>query len=368
MIVADVTSFFAAQAGGIRSYYRAKARWMPALGVECHFVVPGARRESEPFERGWLHRVPGPGLGSGYRAFGDLAALRDVLASIAPDVLEVGSHYVLPQLLAAVAPRRKPARVGFYHADFPTTYVAPALARAPACVRALATRAAWSLVRGQHARYDATLAGSHGIAASLIARGVPRVRWVGLGVDPALADRAMRVETLGRLGYLGRLADDKEIGVVLAAAPLIARATGARIAIAGAGPRAADVHAAAARGEVDAVGVVEDVAGFLDSVDALIVPGRYESFGLAAAEALAAGRPVIAADSGGAAELVTRSGGGLTFAAGSPRALTDAVSALYRMSAPARAALGERGRAHVLATHAWPDVFARVHAIYRELV
>ncbi len=368
MIVADVTSFFAAQAGGIRTYYRAKARWMPALGVECHFVVPGARRESAPFERGWLHRVPGPPLGAGYRAFGDLAALRDVLASIAPDVIEVGSHYVLPQLLAAVAPRRRAARVGFYHADFPSTYVAPAVARAPAFVRALATRAAWALVRGQHARYDATLAGSHGIAASLIARGVPRVRWVGLGVEPALADRPISSGTIGRLGYLGRLADDKEIGVVLAAAPLITRATGARIAIAGAGPRAAEVHAAAARGEVDAVGVVDDVAGFLAGVDGLIVPGRHESFGLAAAEALAAGRPVIAADRGGAAELVRRSGGGLTFRAGSAEALAAAVTDFYRLAPPARAALGQRGRAHVRAHHAWPDVFARVHAIYRELV
>ena len=83
---------------------------------------------------------------------------------------------------------------------------------------------------------------------------------------------------------------------------------------------------------------------FLASLDALVVPSRYESFGLAAAEALAAGTPIVTADQGGAAELAQRSGAGVTFAAGSSAALAAAVIALVREPAPAQ--LGIAQQAH----------------------
>src|SRR5262249_38142756 len=157
---------------------------------------------------------------------------------------------------------------------------------------------------------------------------VPNVRWVGLGVDPALCAPPIEPGRSGRLGYLGRLANEKGIDLVIAAAPAIERATGLRIVIAGEGPAPRMVRAAARRGVVDAVGALprDEVPSFLRSVDALIVPGRYETFSLATAEALAAGTPVIAANCGGAGELVTRSGGGITFTAGDPGALADAVA------------------------------------------
>lgn len=363
MRVLDVGSFFAAGAGGIRTYYEAKARWMPALGVDCHFAVPGERAGSEPFGGGWLHRVPGPPLAAGYRCFGDVGALWRLIRELDPDVIELGSHYLLPQLLAPAV--RRAAVVGFYHADFPSTYVAPAL---PWPLRRAGVAAAWAWVRGQHARYRATLAGSHGVASRLAAGGVPRVRWVGLGVDlERFRPGPRRDGAARRLAYLGRLAADKEVEVVLAAAPAIRRMTGARIAIAGGGPLAPRVAKAAARGDVEALGVIDRAAAaaLLAEVDALIVPGRHETFGLAAAEAMACATPVIAADRGGACELVERSGGGLTFAAGAPGDLAACVAGFYRRGD--RASMGARGAAAVRDAHGWAQVCARVHAVYADV-
>ncbi len=367
MITLDVTSFYASGAGGIRSYYQAKARWLPTLGVECHFAVPGARAGVERLGGGWLHRVPGPPLGAHYRAFGDVAALWRVIDDVAPDVIELGSHYLLPQLLAPALRRRRPAVVGFYHADYPTTYVAPACARLPRALGRAAAGAAWSLVRAQHRRYHATLTGSHAMTRALVTRGVPRVRWVGLGVDPDRFAGDPGRAPRGRIGFLGRLAPDKEVALLLAAAPAITRSTGAVVAIAGEGPLAPAVHAAAARGEVEAVGLVaaDAVPAFLASLDALVVPSRYESFGLAAAEALAAGTPIVTADQGGAAELAQRSGAGVTFAAGSSAALAAAVIALVREPAPARRARAQAGRALIDRELTWPRVCARIHDAYR---
>ncbi|NIA56525.1 glycosyltransferase family 4 protein [Massilia sp. TW-1] len=71
-----------------------------------------------------------------------------------------------------------------------------------------------------------------------------------------------------------------------------------------------------------------------------------------------AGRPVIhAVDAGN--DPVREAGCGLTVAPDDPQAIVDAVLALQALDAPARAALGRRGRAHVLANHAYPVLAQR---------
>jgi glycosyltransferase involved in cell wall biosynthesis len=50
--------------------------------------------------------------------------------------------------------------------------------------------------------------------------------------------------------------------------------------------------------------------------DVVLVPSRYESFGLVAIEAMAAGRPVVALAAGGLAEVVTHDVDGLLAADG----------------------------------------------------
>jgi glycosyltransferase involved in cell wall biosynthesis len=66
-----------------------------------------------------------------------------------------------------------------------------------------------------------------------------------------------------------------------------------------------------------------------------------------------AGCPILhAVDAGN--DPVREAGCGLTIAPDDPQAIADAVLALQALDAPARTALGRRGRAHVLANHAYP--------------
>lgn len=369
MITVDVSSFFSSGGGGgIRAYYEAKARWLTELGIECHFVVPGPQRSTERWGGGWLHRVAGPPLPGGYRAFGDLGELRRAIRDVQPDLVEIASHYVLPLLVASACPGA--AVVGFYHSDFPTAYVRPATEHMPAPVGRAAIAAAWWLVQRHHRSYRATLTGSQAVAAQLVAARVPNVRWVGLGVDPALCAIPLEPVRHGRVGYLGRLAADKEVALVLAAAADIERTTGVRVAIAGDGPGASQVRAAARRGLVDALGPLarSDIPRFLRSIDALLVPGRYETFSLATAEALASGTPVIAARRGGSGELVTRSGGGLTFPPGNSAGLAAAVGALLAMGPTELAALRARGRSYIATLYTWPRVMARIRSVHDSAV
>jgi glycosyltransferase involved in cell wall biosynthesis len=86
---------------------------------------------------------------------------------------------------------------------------------------------------------------------------------------------------------------------------------------------------------------------FLRSLTVFCVPARQpEAFGLYVVEALAAGVPVVQPDHGGFSELIAATGGGRLFPPRDEEALTDALEAMLRAPAQARA-MGEAGRAAV---------------------
>jgi alpha-1,6-mannosyltransferase len=364
--VVDISSFYAA-GGGIRSYYLAKAAALPARGFDCHVVVPGRRAERVALGGATLHRIPGPPLGRGYHLFGALDRLVATIAGLAPDLIELGSHYLLPELIARLNGRAfgRAATLGFYHSDYPDTYVAPRLGRlGPA--GALAGAGAWAWVRRAHRGYAATLVASHHIGDKLRARGVPRVRWVGLGVDP---DRfAPGDDRREGFAYVGRLAAEKGFDDVLAAAPRLAVMSGRPVVVLGAGPLERAARRAEARGHLRlaGLGAPDAVADAMRGALAVIAPGRHETFSLAAAEAMACGTPVLGADRAGNGELLA-AGGGVGFAAGSPDDLVRAAATLLCASPVARRELGRRGRRHILAHHTWGHVIDRLAAIYHEV-
>ena len=120
--------------------------------------------------------------------------------------------------------------------------------------------------------------------------------------------------------------------------------TGARVRLGGARPDAAECVAAA---------------------DVCVVPSRWEeAFCLAAAEPLARGRPVVATRVGAIPELVHDGVTGLLVPAASPPALAAAIGRLLETPELA-AALGNAGRAHLVATHGWPRAVAELVSVLR---
>jgi alpha-1,6-mannosyltransferase len=373
--VVDITSFFSATAGGIKRYYRAKAAHLPPMGVDCHFVVPGADDGSERFEQteATLHRVAGPPLPGNpdYRRFGDRRALAALLSRLTPDVIELASHYTLPGLVRAAARglARPPRLIGFCHTD--PRQVATHLDPVPVVRRAVRplTALGWRFFAWRHRRYDATLLASRHVEEELAARGVGRLHRVGLGVDlevfrpdPAPARRWPPV-----VAYAGRFSQDKEVLLLTRAFDQVHRETGARLHLGGGGPLARRIaRHAASRPHVELRGYLDDpaaVARFLAESDVTVVTGSAESFSLAAAEALACGSLVVAPDAGAARELVQASGAGALFRPGDPGDLARVLVELLRR--PDRAALAERGPRFAGAHLSWEGVMSRIHAVYR---
>lgn len=94
---------------------------------------------------------------------------------------------------------------------------------------------------------------------------------------------------------------------------------------------------------------------------AVLVPSRYEGFGLPALEAMACGAPVVASSSGAHAEVIGTAG--LLVSPDNPLAWKEAAQALYRDDA-LRRRLSEAGRERAL-TYSWDDCARQTLATYR---
>ncbi len=159
-----------------------------------------------------------------------------------------------------------------------------------------------------------------------------RVHLLHKGIDGARFHTAP--ESPGRLvvGFAGALDERKGVPLLMAAWPRVAAASrGAPplLRIAGEGQLRAELAAWRASlpepATVELAGWVEDMPAFHRSLALLAVPSRYEGFGLAAAEAGACGRPVVATRVSSLPEVVRDGETGLLVPPDDPDALAAAI-------------------------------------------
>jgi glycogen(starch) synthase len=168
----------------------------------------------------------------------------------------------------------------------------------------------------------------------------------------------------------GRLEWEKGVQDVIAALPAIRRAhPGTRLMVAGTGSHAgwlADrARAARVRRAVTMLGHVDDaaLASLLGRASAVVLPSRYEPFGIVALEAAAAGAPLVASRAGGLGEVVLDGVTGLSFDPGDVAGCAAAVVvALDDPGAARRRALAARERLDT--DFAWPTIAADTAALY----
>ena len=150
-------------------------------------------------------------------------------------------------------------------------------------------------------------------------------------------------------GYFGRLAEEKGVDTLIDAVARVREAgVDLRLVVAGAGYEREALESRAHRaGCADAVlftGYRADARNIMAAVDIVVHPPRFEGFGLVVAEAMAAGRPVVATDvAGGIPEMVRHEHTGLLVPYADIDALTNALLRLSTDQA-LRSKMGEAGR------------------------
>ena len=163
---------------------------------------------------------------------------------------------------------------------------------------------------------------------------LPPITVIRNGIDVTAWSFRARQPRTGppRLLYVGRLEYEKGIQDAIAALPRIRRThPGTTLAIAGEGTQftwlyqLARTHRVAR--SVQFLGTLghAELLGWLHGADAIVLPSRYEPFGIIALEAAAAGTPLVASNAGGLGEAVVDGVTGLSFEPADVAGLTSAI-------------------------------------------
>ncbi|MGH7797753.1 MAG: glycosyltransferase family 4 protein [Candidatus Binatia bacterium] len=227
-------------------------------------------------------------------------------------------------------------------------------------------------------RVDGVVAISQGIGNLLTSAGVDRekIRCISSGIDPGkfagIGVPGASIDDVFVVGCLAALVERKGHQYLLEAAALLkARGLKIRYEIAGDGPKRAELEAEAVRlGLRDHVrfrGFVADTAEYFAGVDLLAMPSLYEGLGVAALEAMAAGRAVIATRVGGLTESVIDGVTGFLVPPRDAAALAGAIAELVRSRSLAQT-MGSRGRERARRHFSLENMARQNESYYYELV
>ena len=377
--VLDISEYVGDFTGGVRTYLAEKARYVSRRpNLRQVLLIPGAHDAIVESDGVRCYRLRGPAIpfNPAYRFMLATRSTSRIVAHERPDVIEVGSAYFSPWLIFRARRMYRAPAVWFYHANLPRL-VAPRQEREPAARRVLARAVGW-YTRRIAAAVDRTIVASDFARRDLERVGVTNVAHVPLGVDLDLFNPARHATEPGvraRLAlpdgpvalYVGRFAPEKHAGWLAREWGEVYRRTGVTLVMVGEGSLRPRIEALAGPGLV-VLGYTrtrETVADLHAAADFYVSPCPYETFGLAALEALASGTPVLSADDGGVSEQVVRSGAGFLYHSEEPGALLRGVE---QMMAADRAALGRRARGHAEQEHSWDRVFDRIFGLYEGLL
>jgi len=363
--------------GGVDRHVQALAERLPAEGLEP-VVVTTDLRTPRPWRRFTPSELPPV---TPYPVFRD----RPFSLLPLPNDLGIVSPGMLLRLL------KEPGALIHAHgfAQFPTWAgaLAASLRRLPLVVTPHSDpgRPRWGRAKFDALVRKGTLAPARRVIAEtemerrfLVRVGVPpeRLRVIPGGIDlatcPPSSPRERSPAAPLRILFVGRVDfDQKGIDVLLEAAGRLARRTDLEWRIVGeiwVPPGALAARRAQLPPSVHLTITGRRSEPELDaeyrSADILVVPSRFEPFGLVLLEGMARGLPIIASRVGGMPELVGDSGAALWVPPGDPGALAEAIERLADDPA-LRRRLGSAGRPRAEAFD-WARRIPEVVSVYRE--
>jgi glycosyltransferase involved in cell wall biosynthesis len=294
-------------------------------------------------------------------------AANALLAELAPDLVHVQAHFVLGRALTHAAGRWGVPLVATNHFMPENLF---GYLRVPGRLRPLLGRLAWWDAIRLLARAALVTAPTPRAVQLLRERGLDRpVEAVSCGVDLHHFEVAIRPAPAPPIVlFVGRLDEEKRVDELLRAVAILPADQPVQVDIVGTGTRRAGWQALAGRlciaGRVTFHGFVPDAD--LPDVYArcavFCMPGVAELQSLATMEAMAAGKPVVAADAMALPHLVHHGHNGWLYPPGDVPALAAALSGLLA-DTDLRTRMGTASR-QLIAEHNSDATIARFEALY----
>ncbi|MBU2912405.1 glycosyltransferase [Reichenbachiella agariperforans] len=382
----DCNNFWSPSGGGVRRYHLEKMEYFKdRADVKYVFVMHDSETYTEQIgSNAYIEHLKVPKVFGNweYRYLTNSDRIAPLLVKHDPDAIEVGSPYIMPRIVNNVVTKHHlKARVyGFWHADFPVTYVKRFLSGLPFSLDQRGEELAWAYARKNYNRMTGVLASSEIILDRMKLNGIENTHFVPLGVNEVLFNPDKKdlslVEELKAgdsnrlvMFFPHRFCKEKGLDVLLDAYPILCEKLNVEptLVLAGMGPDIKRVQLAAEKYEhVHFKGFIqskEEMATYYASADLGFALSAWETFGLSLVEALSAGLPLIAAGDGAAKEHIDRSGAGYVLDTVTPENLAEMIVAFVNSSER----VSFKVKAREYAKHLnWKNCFDKLLRIYQE--
>lgn len=388
--IVDFNNFWSPSGGGVRRYHLQKMAFYEKLSSESEeqvlsvFVMPDSKTFTEKksdslvIEHVEAFRFPGKWE---YRFLWKPSQIEPVLAKYKPQVIEVGSPYLLPTMVRRAAKKIVPEAVllSFWHADFPITYVQrPVTNKFGKALGNLSKNVAFWYARQEFKRFDGIQVSCNEVLRRLDRHKLPTSHWIPLGCDIQMFSPSKRDESLVQklkdgnpdrltIFFPHRFCEEKGIELLLGAYPILCEKLGCEPALvfAGTGPYLPQVQEAVEKYPhiqyAGFISSIDEMARHYASVDLGLALSGWETFGLSILESMACGNAQIGASTGAAAEHIRESGAGVVLKERTPQALADAIVELYHSD---MAAMKQKARVYA-EKFSWADCFKRQLELYK---
>ena len=383
MTICDLTQFYSPFSGGVRRYVAEKAAHLEAAGERHVLIIPGEKTERRTEGLRTVYTIESPLVSrtARYRALINLNLIEEALEREQPDLIESGDPYQVAWKALASGRALGIPTVGFYHSHFPDAVLRSVAKYFGSISVMMAEEIGRRYVTALYNRFERTLVPSQGLSMLLHSWGLENVETLELGVDTRVfypdAERGCSART--RLGwpsdrqvllYVGRLSPEKNVRKLFETFSRLHEGDCGRfhLAVIGDGP----LRGALQRLQEETGAVswqrycngAADLADIYRAADLFVHPGVKETFGLVTLESQACGTPVVGIR-GSYMDAINFSGLHNWSAGNDPEALADAIRTVATGDLKAS---GLRAASSVSSRYDWEDVFARLFAVYREVI
>lgn len=299
-------------------------------------------------------RLPSKFIGNYNPPYVSTPGLMERLVELEPDIVDF--HYRWAPTYNKLAQEYSGKKVFTFHNTFGEGV---GIARVPSLIND-------QLWKRHLKRFEKVVCISEFIRNDLSKRGLDPERLVTIpnGVD--MPDGHIKTEENDFILFVGRLVGTKGL-------PFLVKAMGhvdTKLVICGAGPEEASLKKLISRSKledkIELVGRVPDEQkwGLLASCKMFVMPSIFESYGIAVAEAMSYGKPIVATNVGGLPEVVRDAG--LLANAKDPIDLASKINDLLG-DADKRSAFGNRAKAYSK-EYGWDSIADRTEKLYSNAI
>lgn len=181
MKIVDITHFYNQKSGGVKRYIQLKAKFLSSFSDISHYIiVPGQEDKTQQLYNSIIFYVKSPEVlfWKPYRLIVSKKKIVEVISSIEPDIVEVGSPFILPKLINGLKHSLGFKTVGFFHSNLEESF---------SNVFSIKSKKMSTLIRryiqSSYADFDIVISPSEFVKRYLNSIGIKNVAVVRIGID-----------------------------------------------------------------------------------------------------------------------------------------------------------------------------------------